>query len=46
MSVKFDICKEYFFVLPSIQIITAKLMESKLIIDIDWLCFHLNIRRK
>ena len=46
MSVKFDICKDYFFVLPSIQIITAELMISKLIIEIDWLFFHLNVRWK
>lgn len=47
MRINFDICKEYFFILPSIQIITSKIhpYPTGFIwgIDFDWLCFHLNI---
>ena len=45
---RFDICKSYFFILPSVQIITTppklrhKDSEYKCSIEIDWLCFHLN----
>ena len=45
---RFDICKSYFFILPSVQIITTppklrhKDSEYRCSIEIDWLCFHLN----
>ena len=45
---RFDICKSYFFILPSIQIITNPILihrdtKYKFGIDIDWLCFHFSI---
>ena len=50
-SIHFSIEKSYFFILPSIQIITSKVhpfsVSSKDIfkwgIDVDCLCFHLSM---
>ena len=50
LQTKFDICKEYFFIFPSIQVITSRqhkaFYKTGFIVafDIDWLVFHLNFK--
>lgn len=48
MEVMFNVNKHWFFVLPSIEVVTSPLMEHifKFAINIDWLCFHLNIHKE
>ena len=50
MRTHFDICKNYFFILPSIQIITSDMHPYPTGftwgMSVDWLCFHLSVSFK